>query len=140
MSRWRSGLIADELVCERRSVALATGRIRVSLHPMIPLLRALTCFVLAVAMASVSLGATGHSIVVIDELSVHTESALDDIPCADCGSHRLRTCAQSCSASLDALQPALSLLGTRETAPKLQREDKMLHGWSRKPQLTPPIA
>lgn len=140
MPGWRSGLIADEVVCERRSVAFATGRIRVSLHPMIPLLRALTCLILAVAMASVSLGVAAHSIVVIDELSIYSEATIDDLPCADCGSHRLRTCAQSCSASLDPLEPAISLRGGRETTPKLRRDDAMLHGLSRKPQLTPPIA
>lgn len=139
MSGWRSGLIADELVCERRSVALAAGRFRVSLSPMTPLLRAIACFILAVAVASVSLSAAAHSVVVIDELSVHTEATITEMPCADCGSHRLRTCAQSCSASLDPLQIVFAMFGARETSPKLRREDTMLHGLSRKPQLTPPI-
>jgi hypothetical protein len=106
---------------------------------MTPLLRAITCFILAVAMASVSLSAAAHSVVVIDELSVHSEATITEMPCADCGSHRLRTCAQSCSAALDLLQPELSLIGTPQASPGRAREESMLRGLSRKPQLSPPI-
>ncbi len=107
--------------------------------PMIKLLRAFACLLIAVVMASVSLAATAHGTVIVDETSYHGETIISELPCGDCGSHRLRSCSQSCAA-LDALEPA-----TPATLPAVDAQHQVGYelfgpGRSTKPPLTPPIA
>lgn len=107
---------------------------------MMKLIRTLACLVLAVAMASVSLAASAHGAVVIDEAGYHTETVASELPCADCGSHRLRVCAQSCFASLDAVEPEISALGTGALSIDPPPRDSMRVGKPPEPLLGPPIA
>ncbi len=107
---------------------------------MSQLLRAIACLLLAVTMGSVSLTASAHGIVVLNETVEHSQSTLSEMPCSDCGSHRLRVCAQSCSASLESLETTLPSLS--ETGGTLHAlfGAAMLHGLSAEPLLSPPIA
>lgn len=107
---------------------------------MSQLLRAIACLLLAVAMGSVSLTASAHGVVVLNETVEHSQSTLSEMPCSDCGSHRLRVCAQSCSASLESLEPTLPGLNGTGSTLRPRFNAAMLHGLSFEPLLSPPIA
>lgn len=107
---------------------------------MSQLLRAIACILLAVALGSVSLTASAHGVVVLDETVEHSQSTLSEMPCSDCGSHRLRVCAQSCSASLESLEPALPGLGGTGGILHFPFRAAVLHGLPAEPLLSPPIA
>lgn len=130
---------ADALVYQGHRAALAIERTCPKIGPMSQLLRAIACLLLAVAMGSVSLTASAHGVVVLDETVEHAQSTLSEMPCSDCGSHRLRVCAQSCSASLESLEPTLP--NQSETGGILHPPfgAAVLHGLSAEPLLSPPI-
>lgn len=107
---------------------------------MTHLLRAIVCLLMALCMASVSYAAAGHSVVVVDESAVHAPSLVSELPCSDCGSHRVRFCGQACNASSDDL-PIAARSEQQETSAFLPPFDPALHtGMRPKPPLTPPIA
>lgn len=118
------------------AIALSSSKIAA----MSQLLRAIACLLLAVAIGSVSLTASGHGMVVIDEAVEHSQSTLSEMPCSDCGSHRLRVCAQSCSASLESLEPTLPALRSTSGDMPPPYKSAVLHGLCAKPPLSPPIA
>lgn len=106
---------------------------------MSQLLRAIACLLLAVAMGSVSLAASAHGVVVVDETVEHSQSTISEMPCSDCGSHRLRVCAQSCSASLEPLEPTLPAVSSNLADLHPPYRAAILHGLSAEPLLSPPI-
>jgi hypothetical protein len=65
------------------------------------LLRALCCLVVAICMASLSLGAAAHSTMVLDEAAPHASVVGAELPCPDCGTHRSIGCGQACAAAAD---------------------------------------
>lgn len=131
---------ADALVYQGHRAALAIALTWSKIASMSQLLRAIACLLLAVAIGSVSLTASGHGMVVIDEAIEHSQSTLSEMPCSDCGSHRLRICAQSCSASLESLEPTLPALSSTSGDMHAPYRSVVLHGLSAKPPLSPPIA
>ena len=107
---------------------------------MTKLLRAIACLVLAVAMASVSLAVAAHGAVAVDQRSYHEQTIASELPCSDCGSHRLRVCSQSCAASVGAIKlEALSAPMASDVRPSPGAQ-LLMSGRTSKPPLTPPIA
>ena len=106
---------------------------------MIKLLRAIACLFVAIAVASVSLAASAHAGIVIVEPGYHTEIVASEMPCADCGSHRLRACGQSCFASLEAVEPEIPALNLSVSRIGLARRDSLQSGMQPIPLLGPPI-
>lgn len=107
---------------------------------MVKLLRAIACIVLAVAMASVSVGASAHGAIVIDEAGYHDAAIASELPCADCGSHRLRVCAQSCLAGLESDQASLPAIAVGIIEIDRPNGDTTRPGKPPEPLLGPPIA
>lgn len=104
------------------------------------LLRAVVCMLIAVTLSSVSVAASAHSVVVVKEVVEHSQSTLDAMPCSDCGSHRARVCAQSCSASLESPEPTAPVLAATSGLLHPPYRAAELHGLSAEPLLSPPIA
>ena len=106
---------------------------------MTHLLRVVACLLMALCMASVSYAVAGHSVVVVDEGSVHAANVITELPCSDCGSHRVRLCGQACNASSDHLRIAATG-EQQETSAFLRPFRPTLHtGMRPKPLRTPPI-
>lgn len=61
--------------------------------------RALACVFVAICMASMSLSAAGHSVVILDESVPHGSVSISEEPCPDCGTHEAVGCGQACSAA-----------------------------------------
>lgn len=110
------------------------------MHAMRQLLRVIACILLAVAMGSAGLATAAHATVVVDETVKHSQSIISEIPCSDCGSHRLRVCNQSCSASLEPQGPSAPFFGFIEGGMHPPFRAAELHGLSDPPLLIPPIA
>jgi len=106
---------------------------------VIKLLRAIACLFVAIAVASVSLAASAHAGIVIVEPGYHTEIVASEMPCADCGSHRLRVCGQSCFASLEAVEAEIPALNLSVSRIGLARRDSLPAGMQPIPLLGPPI-
>lgn len=104
------------------------------------LLRAVVCMLIAVTLSSVSLAASAHAVVAVKEVVEHSQSRLDAMPCADCGSHRVRGCAQACSASIELPEPTAAGLAASGDMLHVPDRPVELHGLSSEPLLSPPIA
>ncbi|WP_439601887.1 hypothetical protein [Devosia sp.] len=104
------------------------------------LLRALACFVVAICMASMSLAAAGHSVMVLDESTPHASLVGAETPCPDCGTHQSIGCGQACSVATDdpsaGAMAGLTLVAL-DFAVLLALP---LHGAALGPPVTPPIA
>lgn len=105
---------------------------------MTKLLRALASLLLAFAIASVSFAASAHSTVIAD--TGYAQTLADELPCSDCGAHRLRVCAQSCAASLEPTEVETPGLARRVAAIAFLRDGQLLSGIASKPPIVPPIA
>lgn len=135
----RQGL-TDEFVCRETLGRVAFPKRCTTFRGMNAVLRAISCLLVAVCMASISLSASGHSVIVIDETVSHASRTLTEAPCFDCGTHRTRVCGQFCSASPD--QSILDATGAMPPGQQafLAAAPLLRAGRAHEPPLTPPIA
>lgn len=103
-------------------------------------LRTISCLIVAVCMASISLSASGHSVIVVDDAVPHASRGMTEAPCFDCGTHRSRVCGQFCSASPDQVlsdAPGNKVPGQQAF---LAAASSLRAGRAHEPLLIPPIA